>query len=315
MPDPFQGVLPHVRELERRDAARGVARPHLACRSHGHVGARPPAHAGLGILLVVVRQDPDDLELRAQPGPLFLHHPPPLVELRPGGHQRVAVVKRPAVELRVRELDALGAERFREPDEVAHLVEVLAVQHNVDREREPELPGPAVRGELIAVGRGAGDVVRELFVRRLDADLDVVEPRTPQRGEAVLRHAVGRRDERLVEPDLVRRRDELFEIGAQQRLAPREAELEYAQRLRLAEHAAPVLGAELVAKPAPGELQRVRAVGTLERTAVGQLGEEPERLRRHGVESNPPGIPKTTSPFAASASRNPATSCWTPSTP
>src|SRR5207302_942104 len=110
----------------------------------------------------------------AQPGPLFLHHPPPLVELRPGRHQRVAVVKRPAVELRVRELDA---------------------------------------------------------------------------------------------------------------------------------------------KPTPRELQRVRAVGTLERTAVGQLGEEPERLRRHGVESNPPGIPKTTSPFAASASRNPATSCWTPSTP
>src|SRR2546425_251190 len=159
----------------------------------------------------------------------------------------------------------LGAERFRKPDEVAHLVEVLAVQHYVDREREPELLGPAVRGELVAVGRGAGDVVRQLLIRRLDADLDMVQPGTPQRGQAVPRQAVGRRDERRIQPDLMRCRDEPFEVGAQQRLAAREAELEYAQRLRFAEHAAPVFGAELVAKSGPGELQRVRAVGTLER--------------------------------------------------
>src|SRR2546430_9029034 len=225
-----------------------------------------------------------------------------------------AYVKRLAVELRVRKLDALGNERFRQQDEIAHLVEVLAVQHHVDGEREAELLGPAVGGELVAVGRGAGDVVGELFVRRLDADLDVVEPGAPQRGEAVLRQAVSRRDERRVEPDLVCCRDELFEIGAQQRLAAREAELEYAQRLGLAEHAAPVLGAELVAKPAPGELQRVRAVGTLQRTAIGQLREEPQRLRHHGRNLTQPPSNRM-SPFAPSASRKPVTSCWTPSTP
>src|SRR5207247_2652948 len=104
------------------------------------------------------------------------------------------------------------------------------------------------------------------------------------------------------------------EVGAQQRLATREAELEYAQRLRFAEHAAPVFGAELVAKSGPGELQRVRAVGTLERTAIGQLREEPERLWRHGRNLTQPPSNRM-SPFAASASRKPVTSCWTPSTP
>src|SRR5256886_9754479 len=69
-PDPLERAVAHVLERERRDAPCRVTRPHLASRRHGHVRARPPAHAGLRELLMVVGQHPDDLESRAEPGPL-----------------------------------------------------------------------------------------------------------------------------------------------------------------------------------------------------------------------------------------------------
>src|SRR5439155_21065281 len=114
--------------------------------------------------------------------------------------------------------------------------------------------------------------------------------------------------------DLTAGGNEPVEEGAKQRLAAREAERKNAQRLRFAAHAAPDFGAELVAKSGPGEHKRVPAVGTLERTAIGQLREEPERLWRHGRNLTQPPSNRM-SPFAASASRKPVTSCWTPSTP
>src|SRR5438874_8038945 len=109
-PDPLERVVAHVGELEGRDAARRVTRPHLAAGRDGHVRPAPPAHARLGVLLVVVRQHPDDLQLVAEPGALALHDRPGGIELRLRGHQRVPVVERPAVELRVRELYTLRAE-------------------------------------------------------------------------------------------------------------------------------------------------------------------------------------------------------------
>src|SRR5260370_177524 len=90
--------------------------PRARLRAHGTVGPPPAPHAGFGGALVISRQHPHDLELGAESGALALHHLPRLLELGLGGHQRVAVVQGPAVELRVGELDALGAERLGEPD-------------------------------------------------------------------------------------------------------------------------------------------------------------------------------------------------------
>src|SRR3989454_3293588 len=118
VPDPFEGMVAHVGELERGDAAGRVTRPHLAGGGDRHVRAGPAAHAGLGILLVIVRQHPYDLELRPEPRALLLHHAPRGVELLPRRHEGVAVVQRPAVELRVGKLDALRAERLRQVNEL-----------------------------------------------------------------------------------------------------------------------------------------------------------------------------------------------------
>src|SRR2546425_6888803 len=87
VPDPLEGMVAHVGELERGDAAGRVTRPHLAGGGDRDVRAGPPAHAGLGILLVIVRQHPHDLELRPEPRALLLYHAPRGVELLPRRHE------------------------------------------------------------------------------------------------------------------------------------------------------------------------------------------------------------------------------------
>jgi hypothetical protein len=74
-----------------------------------------------------------------------------------------------------------------------------------------------------------------------------------------------------------RRRDELLEIVAHERLAAREVHLQDAQRRRLAEHALPRRRVELVRVLV--ELERVRAVAARKRAPVRQLGDERVRPR------------------------------------
>src|SRR5256884_8876299 len=79
------------------------------------------------------------------------HHAPGFVELRPGRHECSAVVERPPVELRVGELDALRAERLGEPDQRLHLMQVAAVQYDVDGEREAQLSRVVVGRDLVSI--------------------------------------------------------------------------------------------------------------------------------------------------------------------
>src|SRR5206468_12681801 len=113
---------------------------------HGRVSTLPAAHAGLGELFVVRRRAPDAPESCTAPRPVALHDLPRRVELRLRGPERVPVMERPAVELRVRELGALRAERLREPDERLHLMQVRSMQHYIHGEREAELLGVTVGG-------------------------------------------------------------------------------------------------------------------------------------------------------------------------
>ena len=66
------------------------------------------------------------------------------------------------------------------------------------------------------------------------------------------------------------------EVAPRARLAAGQVHLQHAERRRLAEHARPGRGIELA--PRAVERERVRAIGAAERTAVGQLGQEAERL-------------------------------------
>src|SRR5207248_11792686 len=105
------------------DPARRMAGPDFARWRDGHVGARPATHARLGELLVIVGEDPDDLELRPETGRLPLDHLPSRRALALGRPERVAAVERPTVKLGVGELDPLGAERLGEPEQCLNLVD------------------------------------------------------------------------------------------------------------------------------------------------------------------------------------------------
>ena len=97
--------------------------------------------------------------------------------------------------------------------------------------------------------------------------------RQPLQPLARQQHAGG--DEIGVEADLGRLRHDLLEVAAHGGLAARQMQLQDAEIGCLRQHVEPYLGRQL----AGGALQRQRigAVGALQRAAVRQLGEQPDR--------------------------------------
>ena len=152
---------------------------------------------------------------------------------------------RPAVVLRVGQLEPLRAELEREVEQLLDAIEVLAVQDAVDRQREVELLRVARGRELLLERPVARDAVVVLGVRALDRDLHVVEPGRLERLRALAREERAGGDERRVQAGVARAGAQLDEIAAQHRLAARERELQDAEPPRLRERADPVLGLEL----------------------------------------------------------------------
>ena len=116
------------------------------------------------------------------------------------------------------------------------------------------------------------DALRRFGLGILEAELDMVQPGLDQAGEplAVQRHARG--DQIAVEPGGGGMAHQLLEIAPGGGLAAGEMDLQGAQRRGLVDDPLPDLGAQLL--PRGDELQRVGAIGALQRAAVGQLGED-----------------------------------------
>ena len=247
----------------------------------------PAAHARLGQILVEVGKHPEDVDARADSLAEALDRLLRPLELLPGRHQRLLVRDRPAVVLRVRELEPLRAELEREIEYLLDPIEVLPVQHAVDRQREVELLDEVRSRDLLLERPVAGDAVVVLRVRALDRDLHVVEPGRLQPLGALAREVDPGGDERRVEAGVARARAELVQIAAQHRLAARERELEHAERARLPEGADPVLRLELVAVLLVADVHRVRAVRAVQRALVGELGDE---RRRPSLRHRPPAL-------------------------
>ncbi len=256
-------MVAHIGERQNLDPTRRVAWPHFARRRHRHVGVRPAAHTRLGEGLVIVGEHPDDLEPIPEPPSFPLYHFPPSGELCLRRHQCGAVVQRPTIELRVGEPDPLGAESLRKPDQRLDLMQVLAAQHHVDRQREAQLASGTVRGQLVVVRGGSGDPIGEVRVGCLNADLHVIESRIFQLGEALPGETIRRGHEHRVETELLGAAHQLDEIGPQCRLPTREPELHDAQVVHLPKNAAPFFGRQLAPEAPAGEIQRVRAIRAL----------------------------------------------------
>ena len=88
---------------------------------------------------MVIRQDPQDGDPRPDALAEPLDRRLARFELLARRGKRLLVDDRPAVVLRVRELEPLGVELLGEPQDLLDAVQVLTVQHAVDRQGEPEL--------------------------------------------------------------------------------------------------------------------------------------------------------------------------------
>ena len=191
-------LLAHVPERER-ELRCAVAGQHAAVGRDHEMRARPAAHAGLRPVAEVVGQHEQDLGARRARA--FLgHHLRGGLELLARRQQRGAVRERPAVVLRVRELEPVGVERARERDQLAHAAEVAAVQHDVQREREPERAHRAREGELPLEARRAGDRVRGRGLRVLHRELHAAQAGLLERREARRVDRQTGRHEMRVEP-------------------------------------------------------------------------------------------------------------------
>jgi hypothetical protein len=85
-----------------------------------------------------------------------------------------------------------------------------------------------------------------------------------------------------VEAGRVSMRDEIDDIAPQQGLAAREIDVQHAQRRGLVDQPLPLLGRQFLR--APVEFQRVRAIGTAQRAAMREFGQEPHRRRQRRLD-------------------------------
>src|SRR5262249_22109185 len=118
-----------------------------------------------------------------------------------------------------------------------------------------------------------------LSVTVLDGDLHMVEPGLRQSGESLLRDADRGGDEIGIETGRMGAGGNVHEIAPRAGLAARQMHLQDTKPGRLAEHAQPCRRIELILSRI--ERERVRAIWAAERTAMGQLGKEAERLVDH----------------------------------
>ena len=78
------------------------------------------------------------------------------LDLRERRHQRGAVLQRPAVILDVGDFEPVGVEIDRHLDDVGELMQVLAVHHRVDGQRQIEFARPFRDFDLLLMRRSSG---------------------------------------------------------------------------------------------------------------------------------------------------------------
>ena len=176
----------------------------------------------------------------------------------------------------MRDLEPVGAEVQRQGDHGLELVQVLPMDHGIDGQGQSRRADGARHDELLGMAVAiAADAIGDRGLRRLQAQLDMLEASLAQAGDAPLveQHACG--DQVGVEPQATRMCDDRLQIGACRGLATRQMDLQHAQAGRLVEHAAPFGRRQLARRSL--QLERVGAVGALQRAAMGQFGQEPHR--------------------------------------
>jgi len=155
-------------------------------------------------------------------------------------------------------------------------MQVLAMHHRVDRQRQIQFARPLRDFNLFLVCVfQTGDTVGDNRLVALKTDLDMAQPGLRQCGKLFAGQQHGGGDEVGVQPDIAGVLDKLDQILARGGFAAGEMDLQHADFGQLGEHLLPFLGRQFAA--AALQFDRVGAIRTLQRTAMGQFGEHRER--------------------------------------
>jgi len=121
----------------------------------------------------------------------------------------------------------------------------------------------------------AGQQVIYLFVAGLEADLDMVQAGLLEVADLLLGEADAGSDQVGVEPQFASLGDQLGQVLTHQRFTAGKPQLRGAHFPGFAKYLDPLLGAQFLALL--GKVQRVGAIRALQRAAVSQLGQQPQR--------------------------------------
>lgn len=231
-----------------------------------HEFASPAAHARLGIFRVVIRHDIFDFGFSRQTFLGLLQKVDGVHELAASWEKRIAIREGPSVVLNVRKFDAANARGFREREHFLELIEIAAMNHEIQCDANAMTLEPFENAELLRMRFCAGNFARNFFARALKAELKMVEASLDERFEAgfIERHAGG--DEIDVETGAASGFDEIEQVGTSERLAAGEIGLEDAERSGFAKDARPVGGRKLGGTRL--ELERIGTINTVKRAAV-----------------------------------------------
>ena len=188
----------------------------------------------------------------------------------------LTIEERPAVKLAGGELNIIRFQLDTQLDDFINLVDVVAMKDKVQHHRVVARFYRFRHRQLLLERFFVARQRRvKHFIAGLEANLDMVQPGLAEGVQFALRQPYPGGDQVGIEPEVARGADQLRQIFTGQRLAAGKAQLNAAHRPRLAKDLDPLFGGQLLILP--GEVQRIGTVGTLQRAAVGQLCQQPQR--------------------------------------
>ena len=140
---------------------------------------------------------------------------------------------------------AIGCELFDERNHLGKVIEILPVNDQVNGECDSMFPYCFRQFYFVGMGSCPGDPVRGVLSRVLETKLDVVEASVDQRRQPSRRKADTGGDEVGVKIRRMCAVNEFGQIGAGQRFAPGQMEVEDPEFSSLAKDAEPLLSGKL----------------------------------------------------------------------
>ena len=223
-----------------------------------------------------------DDHLATQPLAGGQHHLAGAHRLRLRRHQRTPVQVGPAVELDGRHLDAAATQPLGQIDHLGQVVQILAMHHGVQRQRKADGEDPFRRLHLATeTATIAADPVGHLGIDALQGQLDMID-HPVKLAQARFGQPDARGDQIDIKPRIARRGGDLRQVAPRGGLAARQMHLQDAHLGGLTKGIGPFRRRQLALHPR--QLDRVRAIGTGQRTAMRQLGQhrhwrcDPDRI-------------------------------------